>query len=66
MWWMSRDGFTFLVSGFTGKEAAQWKERYIDAFNRPEKKVLTLTHKRRLRRCANVHIAEAPGAAGTS
>jgi len=33
---MTRDGFTFLVTGFTGKEAAHWKEAYIDAFNRME------------------------------
>ncbi|CAK0743696.1 hypothetical protein CCP3SC15_1280002 [Gammaproteobacteria bacterium] len=33
---MTRDGFTFLVTGFTGKEAAQWKEAYIDAFNKME------------------------------
>ena len=30
---LTRDGFTFLCMGFTGKEAAQWKERYIAAFN---------------------------------
>lgn len=33
---MTRDGFTFLVMGFTGKEAAAWKERYIVAFNAME------------------------------
>jgi len=33
---MSRDGFTFLCMGFTGKEAAQWKESYINAFNKME------------------------------
>ena len=30
---ITRDGFAFLVMGFTGKVAAQWKERYIAAFN---------------------------------
>ncbi|MGU5792204.1 Rha family transcriptional regulator [Aeromonas hydrophila] len=30
---MTRDGFTFLCMGFTGKEAAKWKEAYINAFN---------------------------------
>ena len=30
---MTRDGFTFLCMGFTGKRAAQWKEAYINAFN---------------------------------
>jgi len=33
---MTRDGFTFLCMGFTGKEAARWKEAYIEAFNRME------------------------------
>lgn len=26
---MTRDGFTFLAMGFTGKSAAAWKERFI-------------------------------------
>jgi len=30
---MTKDGFTFLAMGFTGKEAAVWKEAYINAFN---------------------------------
>ena len=33
---MTRDGFCFLAMGFTGKEAAKWKEAFIDAFNRME------------------------------
>lgn len=33
---MSRDGFTFLCMGFTGKEAAKFKEAYINAFNQME------------------------------
>ena len=33
---ITRDGFTFLAMGFTGREAAQWKERYIAAFNEME------------------------------
>lgn len=36
---MSRDGFSFLCMGFTGKEAAHWKEAYIDAFNQMEKRL---------------------------
>ena len=30
---MDKDGFMFLVMGFTGKQAAQLKEAYINAFN---------------------------------
>jgi Rha family phage regulatory protein len=33
---MTRDGFTFLAMGFTGKKAAQFKEQYIAAFNEME------------------------------
>ena len=40
MYYMTRDGFTFLVMGFTGKIAARFKEGYINAFNEMEK-VLT-------------------------
>ena len=38
---MTRDGFTFLVMGFTGKVAAQFKEAYIEAFNEMEKAIST-------------------------
>lgn len=33
---MTKDGFTFLVMGFTGKEAARFKEAYIRRFNEME------------------------------
>lgn len=33
---ITRDGFTFLCMGFTGKQAARWKEAYINAFNQME------------------------------
>lgn len=36
---MTRDGFTFLCMGFTGKEAAKWKEAYINAFNEMEQQL---------------------------
>lgn len=32
-WNMTKDGFIFLVMGFTGKLAARFKETYISAFN---------------------------------
>lgn len=37
---MTRDGFTFLVMGFNGKEAARRKEKYISAFNAMEQRLL--------------------------
>jgi len=40
MYWMDRDGFTFVAMSFTGKKAAQFKERYIAAFNAMEKKLM--------------------------
>jgi Rha family phage regulatory protein len=33
LWEMTKDGFMFLVMGFTGKKAARIKEAYISAFN---------------------------------
>ncbi|MBG6243472.1 MAG: hypothetical protein EKE20_17490 [Candidatus Symbiopectobacterium sp. Dall1.0] len=33
---MTKDGFVFLVMGFTGKKAAAFKEAYIAEFNRME------------------------------
>lgn len=34
---MTRDGFTFLVMGYRGKKAAQFKEAYIKRFNQMER-----------------------------
>ncbi len=36
---MTRDGFTLLAMGFTGKKALEWKIRYIQAFNEMERKL---------------------------
>lgn len=33
---MTRDGFSFLVMGFTGRKADEWKIKYIEAFNKME------------------------------
>ncbi|WP_447722955.1 Rha family transcriptional regulator [Edwardsiella tarda] len=38
---MTKDGFVFLVMGFTGKKAAAFKEAYIAEFNRMERQLLT-------------------------
>ena len=37
MYYLTRDGFTLLAMGFTGKIAAKFKEAYIEAFNEMEK-----------------------------
>lgn len=39
MYLMNRDGFSLLAMGFTGKEAVQWKLKYIAAFNAMEKQL---------------------------
>ena len=36
---MTRDGFTLLVMGFTGKKAMRWKIAYIHAFNEMERRL---------------------------
>lgn len=38
---MTKDGFSFLVMGYTGKKAAQFKEAYIKAFNKMEEEIRT-------------------------
>lgn len=36
---MTKDGFSFLVMGYTGKKAAMFKEAYIKAFNEMESQI---------------------------
>lgn len=36
---ITKDGFTFLVMGFTGKQASKFKVEYINAFNQMEKQL---------------------------
>ncbi len=37
---LTRDGFAYLVMGFTGKKASEWKIRYLEAFNAMEAELL--------------------------
>ena len=39
MYYMNRDGFTFIAFGFTGAKVDQFKLKYIDAFNQMEKQL---------------------------
>ncbi len=39
---MTKDGFVFLVMGFTGKKAAAFKEAYIAEFNRMEAELCSI------------------------
>lgn len=43
MFEITRDGFSFLAMGFTGKEAAAWKEKFIAAFNQMARELTRLT-----------------------
>ena len=43
MYYITKDGFTFLAMGFTGKIAARFKEAYINAFNEMERKLSGIT-----------------------
>lgn len=52
MFLMTRDGFSLLAMGFTGKEAIRWKVKYIEAFNAMEERLKsgdTLTDEERLK-----------------
>lgn len=40
MYLLDRDFTTFLIMGFTGKKAIEWKLKYIDAFNKMEQQLL--------------------------
>ncbi|MYU84704.1 phage regulatory protein/antirepressor Ant [Ligilactobacillus salivarius] len=39
MYYLNRDGFTFIAMGFTGRKADEFKLKYIDAFNRMEERI---------------------------
>lgn len=39
MYYLNRDGFTFIAMGFTGHKADEFKLKYIDAFNQMEKQI---------------------------
>jgi len=41
MFYMTKDGFTLLAMGFTGKKATQFKLQYINAFNQMENQLKT-------------------------
>lgn len=51
---ITRDGFVFLVMGFTGKTAAKFKEAYIRAFNVMEERL------RRMQSSQQYTMADAP------
>lgn len=44
MFMLTRDGFTLVAMGFTGKKALAWKIKYIQAFNEMERALLEGKH----------------------
>ena len=57
MYLMNRDGFSMLAMGFTGKEAVQWKLKYIEAFNQMEKQLAAQHKEQRAVQDANIQSA---------
>ena len=57
MYLMNRDGFSLLAMGFTGKEAVQWKLKYIEAFNQMEKQLAAQHKEQRAVQDANIQSA---------
>lgn len=52
MYYMNRDGFSFIAFGFTGKKADAFKLKYIEAFNSMEEQVKLPTSPREIARLA--------------
>ena len=42
MYEMTRDGFTILAMGFTGKQAMEWKLKFLAAFNAMEQRIRSM------------------------
>ena len=57
MYLMNRDGFSLLAMGFTGKEAVQWKLKYIAAFNAMEKQLAAQHKEQQAVQDANIQSA---------
>lgn len=57
---LTRDGFAFLAMGFTGKKAAVWKERFLEAFNAMEAALLSQQRQREAARLRQRQRQETP------
>ena len=54
---LTRDGFTLLAMGFTGKDALEWKLKYIEAFNKMEQAIKNpFAHLSKESRCLPVYL----------
>ena len=55
---LTRDGFAFLAMGFTGKKAAAWKERFLEAFNAMESALIKQQRQKEVERLERQHKKE--------
>lgn len=58
MYRLTRDGFAFLAMGFTGKKAAAWKERFLEAFNAMESALIKQQRQKETQRLERQHKKE--------
>ena len=59
---MNKSGFSLVAMGFTGRQALQWKLKYIDAFERMEHSLMIGSQPEILKRV--IHLEEQLSAAG--
>lgn len=57
MYYMNRDGFTFIAMGFTGQKADEFKLKYIAAFNQMEAQIKSQSERPRLLQKERIEIA---------
>ena len=63
---MSRDGFSIVAMGFTGREAALWKIRFLEAFNAMENELKLYAERDLISRICALEAANAKMAAEQS
>lgn len=62
MYLLTRDGFTLVAMGFTGKKALAWKVKYIQAFNEMEMELAKMTSPKRESKALGRSIKSLPAA----
>lgn len=58
MYYMNRDGFTFIAMGFTGRKADEFKLKYIQAFNTMEEHIREQSERPKLMQKERIEIAK--------
>ena len=57
MYYMNRDGFTFIAMGFTGRKADDFKLKYIQAFNKMEQQIRNQSERPKLMQKERIEIS---------